>query len=55
MVLNGVYLVRRESEPELARAVGLLRSEWEPEGFDVLLTGPWPAYNFVSSSTPVAP
>ena len=55
MVLNGVYLVRRTADAELARALDLLRSEWEPQGFSVVLTGPWPAYNFVSGSTAVAP
>ena len=51
MVLNGVYLVQRPSEPELIRIAQQLRDEWEPDGFGVVLTGPWPPYNFVSSST----
>jgi hypothetical protein len=51
MILNGVYLVRRAREPELIRAAEQLRSEWEADSFGVVLTGPWPPYNFVSSST----
>jgi hypothetical protein len=55
MILNGVYLVPRASEPELLRTVEQLRAEWESDGFDVVLTGPWPAYNFVSGAPAVAP
>ena len=55
MILNGVYLVPRSSEPDLVRTVEELRSAWEPDGFAVVLTGPWPAYNFVSGSPAVAP
>ncbi len=53
MVLNGAYLVDRTREPELEQLVELLRIEWEPSGFVLELTGPWPAYNFVSGTTEV--
>lgn len=54
MLLNGVYLVSRERRVELDEIVRALRDEWEPAGFALELTGPWPPYNFVSTSTVVA-
>jgi hypothetical protein len=53
MVLNGAYLVERSREPALEQLVERLRSEFEPAGFVLELTGPWPAYNFVSSASEV--
>jgi hypothetical protein len=47
MILNGVYLVADESVPAIREEVDALRSELEPHGIDLALTGPWPAYNFV--------
>jgi hypothetical protein len=47
MVLNGVYLVEDEDAEPFQTAVTELRSEFEPLGIDLVLTGPWPAYNFV--------
>jgi hypothetical protein len=55
MVLNGVYLVERERAKDLYRTVGELEAEWAPRGFVIELTGPWPAYNFVSGATGVMP
>lgn len=53
MVLNGAYLVPADSAGELQNTVRELHEEWAPRGFVVELTGPWPAYNFVSAATGV--
>ena len=53
MVLNGVYLVRRDRQDELAQVVEELRREWVHDGFELDLTGPWPGYNFVAGPEPV--
>jgi hypothetical protein len=48
MILNGVYLVDDERRSEFLIMVEELRAEYEPLGFEVEGTGPWPAYNFVA-------
>jgi Gas vesicle synthesis protein GvpL/GvpF len=48
MALNAVYLVDAERRDEVAAAAAELRAEYEPLGFELELTGPWPAYNFAS-------
>jgi hypothetical protein len=48
MLLNGVYLVARGRIGEVEETVEALRGEWGPGGFEIELTGPWPAYNFIS-------
>jgi hypothetical protein len=55
MLLNGVYLVSRREEDQLEQALRALRADWDDAGFQFDLTGPWPAYNFVSTSMPVTP
>ena len=55
MRLNGAYLVRREREQELAQLADRLRERWGASGFQLELTGPWPPYNFVSTSAMVGP
>lgn len=55
MLLNGAYLVAREREHEFEQAIASLREQWEESGFELELTGPWPPYNFVSSSALVMP
>jgi gas vesicle protein GvpL/GvpF len=47
MILNGVYLVADSETPALHDEVHALQSELEPEGIELELTGPWPAYNFI--------
>jgi len=43
MLLNGAYLVRRDEQPEFTAA-----AEDRDDGrLEVVVTGPWPAYNFV--------
>jgi hypothetical protein len=55
MLLNGAYLVAREREHEFEEEIESLREQWEASGFQLALTGPWPPYNFVSTSTLVMP
>lgn len=55
MLLNGAYLVARDRVSEIGEAIADLRVQWEPAGFDVELTGPWPAYNFVSGAAGIVP
>jgi hypothetical protein len=50
MVLNGVYLVDNNAVEAFSAEVTRLQDEYAGEGIDVLLTGPWPPYNFVNSS-----
>jgi hypothetical protein len=50
MLMNGVYLVENEGEREFRAELGALREEYAAEGVDVVITGPWPPYNFVNSS-----
>jgi hypothetical protein len=47
MVLNGVYLVGDDDEDRFHDEVQVLEAEFALLGVDLVLTGPWPAYNFV--------
>jgi hypothetical protein len=47
MILNGAYLVADEDTEAFHDAVRSLQAELEPQGFELVPTGPWPAYNFV--------
>ena len=47
MILNGVYLVDDDAVDAFREAVRALRSEFEPQGIELVPTGPWPAYNFI--------
>ena len=47
MILNGVYLVDDDALDTFREEVDALRSEFEPQGIELVPTGPWPAYNFV--------
>lgn len=47
MILNGVYLVADAEIAAFHDEVRALESDFEPEGIEVVATGPWPAYNFV--------
>lgn len=55
MLLNGAYLVERERVTDLRQALDEMREQWEGAGIEFELTGPWPAYNFVSGPSPVMP
>jgi hypothetical protein len=50
MLLNGSYLFDDERRSVLQSIVDALAREYEPLGFSIELTGPWPPYNFVSPS-----
>jgi hypothetical protein len=54
MLLNGVYLVGEDETARFREQVRELRDEFDRNGVEVLLTGPWPAYNFVKSSIEAA-
>jgi hypothetical protein len=43
---RGSLLVQRAREPGLLTALDQLRSQLEPRGYSLLLTGPWPPYRF---------
>ena len=47
MLLNGAYLVPVEGQAGFARAFEALRQEVGGHGIELVLTGPWPPYNFV--------
>ena len=47
MVLNGAYLVEREREPGFHEEARALQSRFADHGIELVLTGPWPAYNFL--------
>jgi hypothetical protein len=47
MILNGVYLVADDALERFHEEVRALRAEFDPQGIEVICTGPWPAYNFV--------
>jgi hypothetical protein len=53
MLLNGVYLVEDRASSEFASAAGALQAEYEAEGIELELTGPWPPYNFVNDAREV--
>jgi hypothetical protein len=47
MVLNSVYLVADDTRSHFHEEVRALQDEFGPDGIEIILTGPWPAYNFV--------
>jgi hypothetical protein len=47
MLLNGVYLVADDARGAFHRELDTLREELADGGLELVLTGPWPAYNFV--------
>jgi len=47
MVLNGVYLVEDDAHEAFEEEVSCLQEEFASLGLTLVLTGPWPAYNFV--------
>jgi hypothetical protein len=53
MALNGVYLVEDAEGETFNAAVEELQREYGPRGAELELTGPWPPYNFVNSSSEV--
>jgi hypothetical protein len=49
MVMNTAYLVHKGAFDGFERTLAGLRAEFAAYGFSYELTGPWPAYHFVSS------
>lgn len=47
--LNAYFLVRRGETEPFARALTEFGARWEPRGFRVEFTGPWPPYHFVGA------
>ena len=52
MILNGAYLVRAGREDAFRHAVAGLESDFGARGVSYEVTGPWPAYNFVTELEP---
>jgi hypothetical protein len=50
MVLNAAYLVQEARSAELRSLVDSLSRGHAPDGLDLELTGPWPAYHFAGSA-----
>ncbi|WP_027364789.1 GvpL/GvpF family gas vesicle protein [Desulfotruncus alcoholivorax] len=50
MALNAVYLVEQSIINDFKQRVVDLSEQYENQGFDFVLTGPWPPYNFTSFS-----
>ena len=46
-VLDAAFLVRRDGTADFQHALTELVRQWEPRGFRVEFTGPWPPYHFV--------
>ena len=45
MLLNAAYLVRNDQQPEFVAAA----DDHADGGLEVVVTGPWPPYNFVAT------
>jgi hypothetical protein len=50
MVLNGVYLVPDDDLERFHAELPVVEAEFGSLGVELELTGPWPAYNFVSGT-----
>lgn len=47
VLLDAVFLVPKASVKEIKSTVASSAKKLVPEGFDLTLTGPWPAYSFI--------
>lgn len=54
MLLNGAYLVPVEGQAGFAKAFEGLRQEVGGHGIELVLSGPWPPYNFVTGDETAA-
>jgi hypothetical protein len=54
MLLNGVYLVDDAAVSTFQDEVRVLREEFAPAGVELVVAGPWPAYNFVPDAIGVS-
>lgn len=48
MILNGAYLILKESVPEFKSKVTNLQSSYVDSGLELEVSGPWPSYSFAS-------
>jgi hypothetical protein len=46
MIARVSLLVPRDDETRLRAALDELADAWRPRGYDLDVTGPWPAYRF---------
>jgi len=49
VLLDAVFLVPRSAVKEIRKTVTVSAEKLATEGFDVTLTGPWPAYSFIGA------
>jgi hypothetical protein len=54
MVMNGAYLVDDDALGHFRDEVRSLQDSFDPLGLKLVITGPWPAYNFVPGTIGVA-
>jgi hypothetical protein len=54
MLLNGVYLIADEEVADFRSVARVLAERFDRRGVEIVVTGPWPAYNFVKSSIEAA-
>ncbi len=50
MALNGVYLVEDDDQPLFEASVRDLQARFSSLGLELVITGPWPPYNFLPGS-----
>lgn len=49
MIVNAAFLVRKDKLGDFKSNFELIRSEYTGKGFEFILSGPWPPYNFVTT------
>lgn len=49
MIVNAAFLVRKDKLEDFKSNFELIRSEYTGKGFEFILSGPWPPYNFVTT------
>jgi hypothetical protein len=54
MFLSGVYLIADEEASDFRSVARELAERFDRRGIEIVLTGPWPAYNFVKTSIEAA-
>lgn len=48
MVLNAAYLIEKDNVASFTHRVNELRNSYLDKGFEIVVSGPWPPYNFSS-------
>jgi len=49
MIVNAAFLVRKDKLENFKNNFELIRSQYTGKGFEFILNGPWPPYNFVTT------